>query len=101
MFPSGEALQHPAAELLLEYATKGCPVNTGKEWTLDQLEAAIARGPHSSALVLEAIEQHTAELQDKIEKGQARVVLWEDLKKDMPPALKISPFAMIPHKSKP
>lgn len=68
---------------------------------MEQLEAAVARGPHSSALVPEAMKQHAEELEIKIQKGQARVVLWEELKKKLPPQLKISPFAMIPHKSKP
>ena len=101
MCPSGEALNHPAAPLLMEYATNGCPVQTNRQWTLEELEAAVERGPHSSALIPEAMKQHAEELQIKVEKGQARVVLWEELKKNLPPELKISPFTMIPHKSKP
>jgi len=101
MCPSGEALNHPAAPLLSEYATKGCPVKTGSNWTLEQLEAAVEKGPHSSALIPEAIKQHTEELHIKVQKGQAKVVLWDELKQNLPPELKISPFAMVPHKSKP
>ena len=33
MAPSGEALKHPAAGMLLEFATKGCPVDTGPKWS--------------------------------------------------------------------
>ncbi len=68
---------------------------------MEQLEAAVERGPHSSALVPEAMKQHAEELEIKIQKGQAKVMLWDDLKKNPPPQLKMSPFAMIPHKSKP
>jgi hypothetical protein len=101
MCPSGEALHHPAAALLSEYATTGCPVETGQNWTMEQLEAAVERGPHSSALVPEAMKQHAEELEIKIQKGQAKVMLWDELKTNPPPQLKMSPFAMIPHKSKP
>jgi hypothetical protein len=33
MCPSGLALHHPAADLLEEWATYGCPTKTGKAWT--------------------------------------------------------------------
>ena len=101
MCPSGLALHHPAAGQLLQYATGGCPVNSGQNWTMEMIETAIARGPHVSALVPEAIEQLNLEVIDKAKKGQCRVVEWEQLKKDgVPPQLKISPIAMIPHKSR-
>jgi hypothetical protein len=101
MRPSGEALNHPAAEMLLQYAQKGCPAVTGTDWTLDQLEAAVQRGPHRSALQPAAIAQHAKELDEKIAKGQARVFKWSELKKNLPPKLKISLLAMRPHKSRP
>ena len=49
MVPRGAALSHPAANLLLKYATKGCPADCGDDWTHEQMEAAIQRGPHPSA----------------------------------------------------
>jgi len=100
MCPSGLALQHPAAELLKSYATEGCPTNTGRDWSPAEMQSAIDRGPHRSALAPDAIVQHTLELQEKIEKGQARVVSWDDIKDNPPAKLKISPLAMIPHKSR-
>jgi hypothetical protein len=33
MCPANLALNHPAADLLLKYATQGCPTETGKPWT--------------------------------------------------------------------
>ena len=37
MCPSGMSLLHPLADLLLGHATKGCRVNCGKNWSLEQL----------------------------------------------------------------
>ena len=48
--PEGLSLQHPAAVKLLPFATKVCPTITGKPWNLIQMEEAIYRGLHVSAL---------------------------------------------------
>ena len=101
MCPAGVALSHPAAEVLLDYAHRGCPVNTGSPWSKETMEAAIKKGPHTSALVDEAIQQLHQEVEAKVECGQCRIVMWDDIKDDPPKELKISPIAMIPHKSKP
>jgi hypothetical protein len=63
------------------------------------MEGAITRGPHLSALDPAAAAQHLAEVNKKAERGQAKVVLWDDIKDNPPTQLKISPLAMIPHKS--
>jgi hypothetical protein len=100
MCPRGLALHHPAAAKLLEYATGGCPANTGRNWSKEQIWAAVERGPHVSALNPDAIKQLKGEIADKVKVGQCKVVLWDDIKDDPPPQLKISPLAMIPHKSR-
>ena len=100
MCPSNLALHHPAANTLLQYATGGCPTNTGTPWTRQQIQEAINRGPHSSAMDPQAMEQQLKEATDKEKKGQCRIVLWDDIKHEPPPQLKISPIAMIPHKSR-
>ena len=41
MCPTGQALGHPAAQLLQEYAHMGCPVRTGRPWTRDMMEEAV------------------------------------------------------------
>ncbi len=46
MCPSGLALHHPAAGLLKEWATYGCPTCTGKPWTPAEIQEAVDRGPH-------------------------------------------------------
>ena len=37
MYPTGAAANHPAAPALREWAVNGCPVNTGAQWTKDQI----------------------------------------------------------------
>ena len=61
MFPSGFAVHHPAYESLKRYATEGCPVKTGRNWTKEEINASVMRGPHESALAEEAISHFAAE----------------------------------------
>ncbi len=72
----------------------GCPVQTGKPWTQEQILAAIKRGPHVSALVPAAVAQLDEEVQEKVKNGQARLVKWADIQHNPPPELKVSPIAM-------
>ena len=101
MYPRGRAVAHLAGGLLKEWAEYGCPTVTGENWTRDQMVAAIARGPHKSAMEPAALLHFKAEVEEKVRLGQARVVEWETIKDNPPPQLKISPVAAIPHNSKP
>ena len=96
MSPQGLALRHEAADTLTDWARFGCPTCTGRDWTLAEIEAAIARGPHQSALDPEAIANFAEEVTTKVNKGQARVVLWDDIRLNHPWKLKVSPVAAIP-----
>ena len=58
------------------------------------------RGPHASALVPDAIKQHKLEVDEKVKKGQVRVIAWKKLRQNLPPKLKLSSLAMVPHKSR-
>jgi hypothetical protein len=100
MCPAGVALLHPAAPLLLDYATTGCPVNTSEPWSRHQIVTALRRGPHISALAPDALEQFNSEIDKKVAAGQARLVVWDTIKHHLPRNLKISPIAMVPHKSR-
>ena len=100
MCPLGLALHHPAAPLLKEWATYGCPTNTGRPWKREEMQEAIDRGPHRSALSEEAIAHFKAEVNEKIKVGQAKLVSWDSIKESPPENLEISPIAAIPHKSK-
>ena len=100
MCPMGLMLHHPAVETLLDYASAGCPKNMGSPWTHAQMQAAIDCGPHVSGLVPAAIEQLDLEVNEKVANGQARIIRWNDICHSLPPQLKISPVAMVPHKSR-
>ena len=74
MCPSGLALLHPAADLLKEWATYGCSTKTGTPWMQEQMQAAVDRGTHWSALSDDAIAHFRAEVKGKKRAGQARGV---------------------------
>ena len=99
MAPQGLALHHEAAGVLAEWETMGCPTCTGRDWTLAEIQAAIDRGPHRSALEPEALRHFNDKVQEEVTKGQARVMLWDDIRGNHPRQLKVSPVAAIPHKS--
>ena len=100
MCPTGLALEHPAASTLLEYSKYGCPTQTGKDWTKQQIWEAVERGPHVSALSAEALEHFREEAQENVATGQAIIVEWDKIKDNPPQQMKVSPIAAIPHKSK-
>ena len=64
------------------------------------MEAAIKVGHYIPALDSKAMEQLQLEVSGIEMKGQARVVLWDDIKDNPPKGMKISRVAMIPHKSR-
>ena len=100
MHPKREVLKHPAGEELLKYATEGCPVDCGTDWTIDQLEAAIKMGPCQSASTPAASKACRREALERVKEGSCRLVKWNDIKHNPPKNLKISPIAAIPHKSR-
>jgi hypothetical protein len=100
MWPRKFALDHDAKPLLSTYAQEGCPVDCGPDWTLEHILIALKRGPHVSAKAKQATNQLHIETADKIKHGYARIVKWGDIKNKVPKKLKISPIAMIPHKSR-
>jgi hypothetical protein len=61
---------------------------------------AVARGPHQSSLSSKALAHFTEESIEKVQAGQATLVMWDDIKDNPPAQLKISPIAAIPHKLK-
>jgi hypothetical protein len=99
MAPQGLVLWHEASGLLSEWEQFGCPTRTGRDWMLKEIQAAIDCGPHQSALEPAAIDHFAEEVQDKVKKGQARMVLWDKIKGKHPCQLKVSLVVAIPHKS--
>ena len=58
------------------------------------------RGTHESALADEPIAHFSAEAKVKMASNQARLVLYDKIKGNIPTQIKVSPIAEIPHKSK-
>jgi hypothetical protein len=85
--PCALANKHQAALLLSFYSKDGCPTNCEPNWSIQHIEAATKKCPMK-------------ETKDKIKDGYAKIVKWKDIKTNVPPQLKISPVAMIPHKSR-
>ncbi len=100
MCPTGRALNHPAAKLLWDWATFGCPTQTGRQWTKEKMWEVVEWGPHRLARLPEALKHFAEEIKEKLQTKQARLIAWDDIKDNPPPQLKISPIAAIPHKSK-
>ena len=90
--------------MLLQYAKEGCPVDAGRAWTPEEITAAVNRGPHISSRSPDAIAYMQQEAKDKVQQGFAEIVNWEDIQPHLSsPAwnqLKISPLALVPHKSR-
>ena len=86
--------------MLDQWGRQGCPADCGKAWDKAQIVAAIKRGPHTAANSPEAATFLHAEVADKVKSGYAKVVRWGDIKNKIPPNLKISPVALVPHKSR-
>lgn len=100
MRPRGIAWHHPAAALLHSYATEGCPVDCGRPWSKEELIQAVHKGPHPSAKTKRATLACRREALERIKDNCCRLVKWKDLLRNLPPNLKISPIAAIPHKSR-
>ena len=95
MSPAACVNFHPFTETLREWE-EGVPVDCGEDWTLDQIEAAIAQGPHQSAMTPESLELITEDIAYQVRVGYAEIVEWAWLKANLPAQLKISPLTVAP-----
>ena len=100
MWPTTHALKHEAAPMLEAYSINGCPVDCGEDWTADQINNALKYGAHPSAKAPEALKCLIEEAETKVKNGFAKIITWKEIKNNIPSKLKISPIAMIPHKSR-
>ena len=100
MFPLGLAVHHPSYATLTKYATGGCLVNTSRNWTKEEIDATVMKRPHESALSDNSVAHLAAEAKVKVASKWARLVLYDDIKCNIPPKMRVSPIAAIPHKSK-
>ena len=88
-------LGHPFGETLQEWQT-GVPVDCGKPWGREAIDAAVKRGPHPTARAAEAIALVHEDVAYQIKAGFSKIALWDDIKDNLPPTFKISPVAVIP-----
>ena len=100
MFLRTFAKTHKAASMINAWGHQDCLVDCGKDWSVEHTKAALCRGLHKSAKAPEAIQALIAETTEKIKSGYARIVTWKQIKHNLPPKLKISPVAMVLHKSR-
>ncbi len=100
MWPRGIANEHDAAPLLHSYSIHGCPVDCGRNWSKDEVLAAIQRGAHKTARIPEAREYLLEQTKKKVQDGFAKLVRLRDIIDNLPANIKISPVAMVPHKSR-
>ena len=104
MFPGKLAQQHPFGPTLKKYGTTGCPVEIAEDWTLQELDQAVAYGAHPSAETPEASAACRQEALEKVEQGFAKLIPWSQLRRQIlanrKRHTKVSPVAAIPHKSR-
>ena len=84
VLPRGPTLDHPAAPMLLEFATHRCKAAIDTQWTKEMIEAAITHGTHPSALQLEPAKQLREETLEKVAQGYARLIPWDSIKQPPP-----------------
>ena len=87
-----EGFTPPHDQVIVGVCNRGCPTRTGKDWLVQDMDAAIEVKPHIYALDPEVLEQPQLKIAEREMKGRIRVllVLWEDVKGNLSEALKIS-----------
>ena len=98
--PQQRASGHPFFPTLHEWATDGVPVDCGPAWSWDAIETAVLRGPHRSALESENISLVHEDIQYQVDAGFCKIVTWEEVRRQRPKNLKISPIAVVPQKDR-
>jgi hypothetical protein len=100
MQPQPLAAGHPFFPALHQWGSHGVTVDCGLDWQWDTVLAAVARGPHRSALDPENIALVHEDVQYQVDAGFSKIVLWEDLNRLKPRTLKISSIAVVPQNNR-
>ena len=95
MEPASWMWFHPFVATLERWAL-GVSATCGKPWTEAAISAAVACGPHTSALTPGARALIDEEMQYQILAGFSEMVNWSDIRSRLPENLKVSPLAVIP-----
>jgi hypothetical protein len=81
---------------MLKEWERGVPVDCGPDRTCKVIKEVVAHGPHPIAMTPAAVLLFQEDITYQVAAGFAEMVLWEDLRKSLPKALKISPAAAVP-----
>jgi hypothetical protein len=98
--PQRRAEGHPFFPTLHEWATKGVPVDCGLAWSWETVEAAVARGPHRSAIKPDGIALVHEDIQYQGDAGFCKVMTWQEIQRLRPKNLKILPIAVVPQRDR-
>lgn len=89
------SMLHPFSGHLRDWE-KGVPVDCGPPWTQEAIELAVERGPHPTARSAEAVTLVHEDVGYQVNAGFTEIVLWDNIKDNLPANFKISPVAVIP-----
>ena len=89
---------HPFAKTFHEWE-QGVPVDCGEPWAWEMIEAAVAKGPHQSAMTDESIKLIAENIAYQVKAGYAKVISWDKLQQRRPTNLKVLPLAVVPQQN--
>jgi hypothetical protein len=78
----------------------GIEVDCGPNWSWENVEAAVARGPHPTASTPDAIALFKEDIAYQVKASFCNVMWWEDIRKLRPVNIKILPVAVVPQVGK-
>jgi hypothetical protein len=82
---------------LQQFCYNGCPAHCGPDWTPEVIKAAMAAGPHVSALIPENAQLIWEDIEYQVKVGFVRMIAASALfVENQPPDLKISRVAVAP-----
>jgi hypothetical protein len=90
---------HPFIDTLWKWET-GVPVNSGKPWAWETIEAVVEKGTHKLARTPESIKLIAIDVAYQVKAGYAQVITWEELCRLCPENLKVSPLAIVPQQNR-
>jgi hypothetical protein len=80
---------------------RGVPVQCRTPWTCEAIDLSVARRPHPTAWLKDAVALIHKDVAYQVTAGFSTVVFWDDIKTHLHPNFKISPVAVIPQTGRP
>jgi len=78
MTPTPSIKYHPTFEMLLDYASAGCPIDCGPDWSIEHITATIKCSPHLSTKNPAAAASIWVKTLEKVAQGYAQMVKWDN-----------------------